>query len=177
MSPRIAVKGFTLLEILLVVLIISIMTAVGANLINSQSLERVILNQAQQFNQDLTFVCEKAVFNNQAYGIEFYSNSYQVLRYHQAEWVLVESQAAPRFYEELTTDLLLDGMAQELTAEQASGQQTLPHIICQTDGSFNAFELRFSATSTYVENNESDTIFYALETTSPWQLTGAWHEK
>ncbi len=103
-------KGFTLLEILLVVVIISIMTAVGANIINSQSIERVVLNQAQKFSNDLTFICEKAVLENQAFGLEFHTYGYQVLRYQQPEWLLIESQSAPQINENIVTDLLLDGL-------------------------------------------------------------------
>lgn len=168
-------KGFTLLEILLVVVIISIMTAVGANIINSQSIERVVLNQAQKFSDDLTFVCEKAVLENQAFGIEFYTNGYQVLRYQQPEWLLIESQSAPQINENIVTDLLLDGLSQELQQELASSDEHLPHIICQTDGSFNAFELRFSAAGEISQNTETIT-YYALITQSPWQLNGAWHQ-
>ena len=169
-------KGFTLLEILLVVLIISIMTAVGANIINSQSIERVILNQAQQFSDDLTFICEKAVFENQALGIELLNNGYQVLRYQQPQWLILESQASPQVNAAISLELLLDGLSQQLQLETTPGDEPVPHIICQSDGSFHAFELRFSSTDTGNQAIESKPIYYALSSQSPWQIQGGWYQ-
>ena len=168
-------KGFTLLEILLVVLIVSIMTAVGANIINSQSIERVIQNQAQKFDVDLTFICEKAVLENQAFGIEFYTESYQVLRYQQPQWLSIESQSPSAMNEEIAVELLLDGLTQEFESELGADGEPLPHIICQSDGSFNAFELRFSATQAVGSGQDIQT-YYALYTESPWQIKGAWYQ-
>ena len=68
------------------------MTVAGANLINSQSIERVIMNQAKQFETNLQYLCEKAVFEHQAFGIEMQSGGYAVMRYQQASWQLVEQQ-------------------------------------------------------------------------------------
>ena len=171
-----SLKGFTLLEILLVVLIVSIMSFIGVNIINSQSIERVILNQAQQFNDDLMYVCEKAVLENQAFGFEFLATGYQVLRYQQSEWLLLETQKVPQFNEAIETELLLDGLSQDISADSSIGDENLPHIICQSDGSFNPFELRFSAEEAAEPNQLDDKIYYALTSETPWQLKGAWHQ-
>jgi len=173
MAASCKAKGFTLLEIMLVVVIISIMTAVGVNIINSQSIERLIQSQAQQFSDDLSYVCEKAVFENQAFGIQLHVNGYQVLRYQQPQWLRVASQAIPQFNESIVTELLLDGLSQQL--EMTSSDEQLPHIICQSDGSFNAFQLRYSAAAESSQSTDAKT-YYALNTQSPWQLDGAWHQ-
>ncbi len=159
--------GFTLLEILLVVLIVSIMTAVGVNTINSQSIERVIMNQAQKFENDLQFICDKAVFENQAFGFEWTMSGYQVLRYQQQTWQPVEAQVDAAIPTTIQVDLLIDGLSQILPEEG----EALPHIVCQSDGSFNAFELRFSA-----QQAATPAHYYALNTESPWRLTGGWHQ-
>ncbi len=168
-------KGFTLLEILLVVLIIGIMTAVGTNIINSQSFERVILSQAQQFSSDLKFICEKAVLENQAFGIELHVSGYQVLRYQRPNWVLIEQQNQLQDNDGVSIDLLLEGLSQKIQSETDIEAEHLPHIICQSDGSFNAFELRFSAVDELIDSPDM-TTYYALKTQSPWQLNGAWYE-
>ncbi len=159
--------GFTLLEILLVVLIIGIMTVAGANLINSQSIERVIMNQAKQFETNLQYICEKAVFENQAFGIEWHESGYQVLRYQQASWLAVEQQAT-QLPEQVDSILLLDGYPQKLSVEA----ENIPHIICQTDGSINTFEWRLSVSN----NPTNDKTHYSLRSSSPWELTGGWHQ-
>lgn len=156
-----------MLEILLVVFIIGIMTVVGANIINSQSVERTVLNQARSTEQHLIFLCEKAVFDNQALGIEFNQLGYQIFRYRQPTWQLLENIDLPPFSEAVDVELLLDGLSQDLPAEP----EGLPQIVCQTDGSWNGFELRFSANS-----QQQATDYFALSTESPWQLTSTWGE-
>ncbi len=160
--------GFTLLEMLLVVLIVGIMGVAGSNLINSQSIERVIMSHAQQFSANLKFICEKAVFENQAFGIEWQPNGYQVLRYQQPNWLVVEQQQATQFPDGIASEIRLDGYPQILADEA----DDLPHIICQADGSFNAFEVRFVANN----GQTNKQAYYALSNTTPWQVTGGWHQ-
>lgn len=161
-------KGFTLLEMLLVVLIVGIMSVAGSNLINNQSIERVIMNHAQQFASNLKFICEKAVFENQAFGVEWLPGGYQVLRYQQPDWLLVEQQQAVQISANISSELRLDGYPQILSDEA----ENRPHIICQADGSFNAFELRFKAS----DDPSRKPAYYALSNATPWQVTGAWHQ-
>ncbi|MCX7554768.1 prepilin-type N-terminal cleavage/methylation domain-containing protein [Marinicella sp. S1101] len=167
MKDSLRTQGFTLLEILLVVLIIGVMTAVGANIINSQSVERTVMNQAKTTEQHLVFLCQKAVFDNQALGIEFNQLGYQIFRYRQPTWQLVENIELPPLSEVVSVELLLDGLSQDLPVEP----EGLPQIVCQTDGSWNGFELRF-----YANNQQQTTDYFVLSTTSPWQLTSTWAE-
>lgn len=176
MIKQVIDKGFTLLEILLVVLILSIMTAVGANIINSQSIERIIVNQAQKFNADLQFICEKSVLENQAFGFEVLSTGYQVLRHQQQDWLLLESQVPAEFNDSIHVELLFEGRILDLSHQPSLIDEHLPHIICQSDGSFNAFEIRFSAATVTVESPDEDSTYYALKSETPWQLIGAWHQ-
>ena len=158
-------QGFTLLEILLVVVIIGIMTTAGVNLVNSQSLERVIINQAKAFEQNLKFLCEKSVFENQAIGVELNQFGYQAYRYQRQIWQLIEKEAIPEFNNEIEFSLLLDGITQKITVEGDG----LPQIVCQADGTFNGFELRFVA--------GGDGSYYALTASTPWTLTAQWHDQ
>ncbi len=175
MKSKVVVKGFTLLEILLVVLIISIMTVVGSNLINSQSVERQVMNQAQKFSNDLTFICEKAVLENQAYGLELYKVGYQVLQHQQTDWVLVDSQISPVIQDGIEMELIFGGLSENLAPEAATEDLREPHIICQTDGSFNVFELRFNVAAE-LSDAGNDSPSYAISTQTPWQLKGAWYQ-
>lgn len=155
-------QGFTLLEILLVVIIVGIMAATGVNLINSQSIERVIMSQAKAFEQNLTFLCEKSVFENQAIGIELSQFKYQAYRYQRQVWQLIESDDIPELNTEIEVNLLIDGVAQKLTVEGDGS----PQIVCQADGAVNAFELRFAA--------RGDENYYAINASTPWALTAQW---
>lgn len=156
-------QGFTLLEILLVVVIVGIMTVAGVSVINSQSIERVIMNQAKAFEQNLNFLCEKAVFENQAIGIALSQLGYQAYRYQRQSWQNIEVDELPQFNSEIRMDLIIDGLTQRLS-EEGEG---LPQIVCQADGSVNAFELRFAALG-------DDVNYFALNTSTPWVLDAEW---
>ena len=148
---------------LLVVVIIGIMSVLGVNLVNSQSIERVVLNQAQQVEASLKLLCEQSVFENQAQGIEVLATGLQVLRYQQPVWQAREFQVPGAW--EAQVELLIDGITQQLLPEATDE----PHIICQTDGSFSNFSLHFFGDPATPE------IYYVLETAGPWKLTGGWH--
>lgn len=156
-------QGFTLLEMLLVVVIIGIMSVLGVNLVNSQSIERVVLNQAQQVEASLKLLCEQSVFENQAQGLEVLTTGLQVLRYQQPIWQARDFQVPGAW--ESQVELYIDGLSQQLLPEATDE----PHIICQTDGSFSQFTLHFFADPATPE------VYYVLETAGPWELTGGWH--
>lgn len=159
------VKGFTLIEILLVVLIIAIMTVIGANVINSQSPERNIMNAASQFESELQFMCDLSILENRAHGVEWTETGRRWMSFQAGDWVLKENQMMAQD-STFQQQILLDGVVQIL----ASDAEELPHVICQTDGSFNPFEVRWKLF-------DDDTVFYAVQSETPWKIKGAWVEQ
>jgi len=157
-------QGFTLIEILLVVVIIGIMSVAGVNILNSQSVERQIMLTANQFESEIKYLCDRAILENRAYGVEWLSNGYQVMQYHQGSWRSMESSQGLVTIDGFDFELMIRGLNQELS-EQV---EQIPHVVCQTDGSINAFELRLLSP----ESNN----YYSLRTETPWKLSGAWVE-
>ncbi len=159
-------QGFTLLEILLVVLIVAIMASVGVNLINNQSIERQMMAHTEQLEANIKFLCEQSILENHAYGIEWTTNNYHVLRYQQQEWLLLDSSENTPLVSNLQHEIRINGLPQRLVEEA----EKLPHVVCQADGSFNAFEFRVFAT-------ESPNTYYTLASESRWRLQGEWHHE
>jgi type II secretion system protein H len=159
--------GFTLIEILLVVLIIGIITVLGANAINSQSPERAIMSSAAKVEAKLKYICDLSVLENRPHGIEWVESGHQILKYQSGDWVIHETVVATG-QTPFKPKVLLNGIEQILEPEV----EEMPHVICQTDGSFNPFEIRWATT-----NENDDMPYYSLKSTSPWQLHGAWIEQ
>lgn len=159
-------QGFTLLEILLVVLIIGIMTVVGANVISSQSPERSIMNAAAAFQAELTYMCDLSVLENRAHGVEWTESGRQWLSYQSGDWVIKEQPVNTGETVPYLQQILLDGVEQILEPEV----EELPHVICQSDGSFNPFELR------WIPLND-EKVYYSMKSVTPWQISGAWFER
>lgn len=156
--------GFTLLEVLLVVVIIAIMAAVGVGLINSQSVSRQIKAQANQWQQGLNYLCEQAIFDNRTLGIELSQESNQVLTFTDQQWQPDVHLSALFTAPNMNLAVTVDG--RELTVPQDN--ENLPHIVCYSDGHISDFSLVLSM------RGIAD-LSYELHTVSPWQITGRWY--
>lgn len=157
-------SGFTLLEILLVVLIIAIMAAVGVGLINSQSVARQLQSRAGQWQQGLTYLCEQALLDNRTLGIEFSKQNSQVLEFTDKQW-----QPVVHFNELFVTEnieLRINSDGREMAIPQKF--EDLPHIVCYSDG-------RISDFSMYLQIPNVVDLSYQLSNKNPWQITGEWY--
>ena len=165
-------SGFTLLEVLLVVVIIGITALMGANLINSQSVERSIMSSAARFQAGMQYLCDQAVLENRAYGIEFTTELTAVLQHQNQQWVWLESQRVDSGLEQFSKALLLNGVTVNLKPEP----EQQPHLICQPDGSLSPFELRLWQADQSARASQPEGPYYVIRTEGPWRLSGAWHE-
>jgi general secretion pathway protein H len=161
--------GFTLIELMLVVVIISITAWFGVNLINSQSVERSVMSAANRFQHTITYLCDKAVLENRAMGIELTHTGLIMLQHQGGRWLASGDLRVNSDLHEFSHAILLDGLPVQLkdTPEEQ------PHVICQSDGSLSAFELRVWQPA--VDGDEQEHP-YVIKTGDPWTLTGGWHE-
>lgn len=157
-------SGFTLIEILLVVVIIGIMSIMGINIISSQSNERQIMNDATMLEAKIKYICDLSILENRAHGIEWTENGLQVLKHQAGDWVVLDADDSGF---EMDRQILLNGLVQTLEEEI----EELPHVICQPDGSFNAFEVKWPA------GVNKTALYYSLRSETPYQLVGTWLEK
>jgi general secretion pathway protein H len=165
-------SGFTLMEVLLVVVIIGITAFVGASFINSQSVERSIMSSAARFEAAVVYLCDQAVLENRAYGIEFTDEQMAVLQHQNEQWVWLESQRVDSDLEQFSKALLLNGINVNLKPDP----ERQPHLICQTDGSLSPFELRLWQASGTGQANQPAGAYYVVRTDGPWRISGAWYE-
>lgn len=164
-GKNIKTVGFTLIEVLLVIVIIGIMAALGVGLVNSQSSERQLQDKAGQWQQLLTYLCQQAVLNNRAYGVELTQESAQILVFEQPQWRSLSQWSQTLAIDDLSWQLDLDGRTMPLNTEFES----LPHLVCYSDGQINPFNLRFWL-------SQLPDVSYVISAETPWNITGYWHE-
>ena len=84
-------NGFTLLELLVVIVIISVLFSFLILSIRTNSPEDLIKEEARRFNQLLQLALEEAVLRNTEYGLSFDANGYQFLSLNGNNWQPVDT--------------------------------------------------------------------------------------
>lgn len=105
-------RGFSLLELLVVIVIISILFTFTTLAIRGTSPEELIQTEAQRLDRLLQLALEEAILKGQEYGLEFSPNSYRFLIYYEYTWQPLEGDKLLRERE------LPENMEFELEIEQ-----------------------------------------------------------
>lgn len=79
-------QGFSLLELLVVIVIIAILFTFTTLAIRGTSPEELIQTEAQRLDRLLQLALEEAILKGQEYGLEFKPNSYRFLLYFENTW-------------------------------------------------------------------------------------------
>ncbi len=88
---RICEHGFSLLELLVVIVIIAILFTFTTLAIRGTSPEELLETEAQRLDQLLQLALEEAILRGMEYGLEFTPNSYRFLLYIENTWQPLES--------------------------------------------------------------------------------------
>jgi len=162
---KLQISGFTLIEILVVVVIVSILTVMGVQMISSGSVERNLQQHGRILQSSIEFACDQAILQNMPYGLTVSQAAYGFS-------ILTEKNWQPAIYQENSLDktftdgsqisLVLDG--QETTLAKELGET--PQIVCDTTGEISPFRLEIS--------DATGQHHYQLTTTDFWQIEGQW---
>ena len=105
-------QGFTLLELMIVIVITAILFSFATLTIRGNSPEDLIKEEARRLDRLIQLVLEEAVLKNTEYGLEFKSNSYRFLTLNNDEWQAISGDKLLRQRE------LPEDMEIELTVDQ-----------------------------------------------------------
>ena len=103
--------GFTLLELMVVVVIAALLFTFVALSINPNTAEDNLKQEALRFNRLLQLLLEEAVLKGEDYGIEFAPREYRFLRLEQNQWTPIENDKILRkrkLPEEMEMDLAVE---------------------------------------------------------------------
>ncbi|MDN4502951.1 type II secretion system minor pseudopilin GspH [Alteromonadaceae bacterium BrNp21-10] len=107
-------KGFTLLEIMVVLLIIGIATSVVMLNFNNQDYQKDLKKQAQRFQTVVSMASEFAILNQQQLGVSVKGNRYKfVILDDEQKWQLITDEPALAEFalpEIFALELKLDGL-------------------------------------------------------------------
>jgi len=161
-------QGFTLIEILVVVVIISILTVMGVQMLNSGSVERNLQQHGRILQSALKYACDQATLQNRPYGLKLTTNAYLFSEFANQNWLDLDSQVT------LTMQELTDGSFFSLKIDDSSvvlkdEELDAPQIICDAAGQLSNFEILIS------DNSQKHN--YQLKTVDFWHIEGRWPDE
>lgn len=129
-------SGFSLVEILVVVLILGIMMSIAVMAFGDFGHSRQVLACAQQFENYLKLVRQQAILQASPLGIELHPHSYQVVQFSSdGLWVpVINSPIFKVQYIPKNTTLVL---------EPSTNHKNNPAIMIDTSGDLTPFTLHF----------------------------------
>lgn len=106
------VKGFTLLELMVVIVIVALLFTFAALSFRTTSPEDLVKEEALRFNRLLQLILEEAVFKGEDYGIEFGAHEYRFVALVDNKWTPIQNDKILRL-RELPEDVELDLAVEE----------------------------------------------------------------
>jgi len=130
-------NGYTLIEILIVVVIISITTAFAVLAFGDFGSSRRLLLSAEQFTSYLSLIQQQAILENKPFGLTIEKNAYQAYRFNaQTTWQILSQPSV--FHKQFFPSTAI------VTLDASTPPQTTPQIIVLSSGDLTPFSLRLS---------------------------------
>ena len=134
-------RGFTLLEILLVVVIIGVMAGMAVLAVGNND-ARYLQQESERLLQVMRMAQDEAILKQENLGLYLTREGYQFLSYNQQERDWTELSAPPfathRFQLPLRVDLSIEGSGISL---QSSDDQSEPQLVFLSSGENSVFIL------------------------------------
>lgn len=120
-----AQSGFTLFELLIVIIIVALLFTYTTLAIRGNAPEDLIKEEAQRLEQLIELALEETILRGEEYGIEFFIDGYRFLHFSEGKWLAIESDALLRERElpekmELETRLEDSPIVVDLSSEPLS---------------------------------------------------------
>ena len=150
-------KGFTLIEILVAVVIISIILSIALIKFDIDSFESLLKQESSRIARMLELADQEAIFQGQDIGLLLEDNQYQFFVYVKRGWKplqdnLLKKKTLPP---DMELTLTLDGL--EIRPETSGSIKKKPQIIIFSSGEWTPFEIRLRQAGhpelTYVLSN------------------------
>ncbi len=161
LSPRLRSTGFTLIEILVVLVVVSMLVALATFTLGGNSKRRDLDNEAEQVFLLMKTVSEQAVLNNTEFGLVMEEGQYQFLVYDQQNGTWKPSQermfrqrALPEW---LIVTKYIENDAPRLARAsdgESDDDQPVPDVVLFSSGETTPFELELTLGSSGVARDD-----------------------
>jgi general secretion pathway protein H len=134
-------SGFTLIEILVVVVILGVLAAALTLAVGVGGGERQLERQAEQVQALVGYACEQAELSGREIGVSMNTSGYRFSRLERDNWTAFrDGELRPRAWlPNSGATLSRDGQRVEITLQFPDK----PQLLCFSSGELTAFELEF----------------------------------
>lgn len=157
-------RGFTLLEVMLVLLLVGILASAVVINFSGNSPEQRLEKEVLRFSQVFQFIADSAQLRQQEWGLVVAAGQYAFVYYQADGWQWAQQPAAAKAYtlpEGITLTVELEGLPGEeqsllsqleweyadeglATSPEASSPPPLPQVFILSSGEVSPFRLTFS---------------------------------
>ncbi|KKO44598.1 general secretion pathway protein GspH [Arsukibacterium ikkense] len=161
LAPTGRQPGFTLLEVMLVMLLIGLLATTVVLNFSGDSPEQQLKKESERFQQVFQFIAETAMLKQQEWGLVLQENSYSFVYYDGEKWLLADEPKAAEGYElaeNIRLQLELEGLPgaelsllsqlnwqddDALTETNNEQPPVLPQVFILSSGEISPFRLTF----------------------------------
>jgi general secretion pathway protein H len=151
--PQRAISGFTLIEILVVLLIIGILVAGTALSLGVVGKDSALQKESERLTALLDYLRDQAALQNREYGLRCYVGGYEFLAFDARTGLWVRLQDDPTMRARplptgLTMELSIEGRDIVLPRQNARADELAPQVMLFSSGDLNLFELTLRRAAT-----------------------------
>lgn len=142
-------RGFTLIEILVVLVLVVVLASVVALSIGQGSLRRDLINEAQRFHQVLRMAADEAVYQNVEIGVRLDEGGYEFLGYSEEkqQWVELPQPFLKRrqFPDWVELEFTREAGRVNLPLDEESGNNAkIPQLLLLSSGESTPFRIQMA---------------------------------
>lgn len=171
------VRGFTLIEILVVLLIIGILVAGASLSLGVLGRDSALEKESDRLAALMDYLRDQATLQNREYGLRCFVGGYEFLAYNArtSQWQKAQGDdtlRARRLPTGVTMQVSIEGRDIILPREQAKADELAPQVMLFSSGELNLFELTLRRDATgeairFAPAKDSDRITVAALAADP----------
>jgi len=160
-------SGFTLIEVMVVVLIIGIIINFAVISVGRNNPADAVRNEARRFSSLIELSLEEALLRNELIGILVEEDGYEFLLRVEKSWEPLQQTLFRK--RELPENLHLKLVTESTTDEEKDPEERIPDIILFSTGEMTPFEIKVSSdiTEEFSRISGSETGKLSLDHVSP----------